>query len=263
MGYLELDGGRLHWMSEGDGPAVVFVHGGSTDLRMWDDQVPALVHTHRVIRYDVRGRGQSTPPGAPYSMAGDIVALLDHLGVASAAVIGFSTGGGVALDLAITHPDRTDAVMAIGVLLRPRDAAAETALEELNRALAERDEAQQRGDLATAVRADADVWASAHYGAARDRLMTWYLDNPYPYLTSERHERVSSMTPDALAGIRAPTLVVVGDRDVRLARLSAARLVAEIPGAELTEVAGADHHVNTSAPVGFDAVLRGFVQPRT
>lgn len=259
MGYLELGGGRLHWLSDGGGPAVVLVHGGTTDLRVWEDQVPALVHTHRVIRYDLRGRGRSTPPSAPYSMADDIVALLDHLSVASAAVIGFSTGGLIALDLAIRHQHRTDAVMTIGACLRPRDAATDAALEELNLALAEREGARRRGDIATAVRVDLDVWVSAHRGEARDRLVAWYLDNPYDHVTSDRHERISSMTPEALASIRVPTLVAVGDHDVRLARLSAARLAAEIPGAELRQFAGADHHVNTSAPAEFNAALRGFL----
>jgi pimeloyl-ACP methyl ester carboxylesterase len=79
-GYLAADDGCLHWAVAGAGPVVVAIHGGSADLRMWESLVPALAESYRVIRYDLRGLGRSEPPAAPYRMAGDVAAVLDHLG---------------------------------------------------------------------------------------------------------------------------------------------------------------------------------------
>jgi 3-oxoadipate enol-lactonase len=80
-----------------------------TDLHMWDDQVALLTRTHRVIRYDTRGHGQSSAPEGPYSfdlLVADMVAVLDHVGAAKADVMGLSLGGMTALGLGLQHPDR-------------------------------------------------------------------------------------------------------------------------------------------------------------
>jgi pimeloyl-ACP methyl ester carboxylesterase len=109
-GYLAADDGCLHWAVAGAGPVVVAIHGGSADLRMWESLVPALAESYRVIRYDLRGLGRSEPPAAPYRMAGDVAAVLDHLGEASAALVGFSTGGAIAAEFTVRrdHPETAD-----------------------------------------------------------------------------------------------------------------------------------------------------------
>src|SRR6185436_20976380 len=77
----------------GSGPAVLLVHAGVTDRRMWDPVLPALSHAFRVIRADLRGYGQTPLPGGEYADADDLDALLDALGVVDAAVVGSSMGG--------------------------------------------------------------------------------------------------------------------------------------------------------------------------
>ena len=85
----------------GAGPAVVAIHGGPADLRMRESLVPALAESYRMIRYDLRGLGRSEPPTAPYRMAGDVAAVHDHLGEASTALVGFSTGGAIAAEFTV------------------------------------------------------------------------------------------------------------------------------------------------------------------
>src|SRR5690349_14993808 len=98
-GVADVNGTRLFYEIAGAGPALVLLHGFSLDARMWDAQFAAFAQRYRVLRYDARGFGRSGVPGAEhYSHADDLHALLGHLGIAQAALIGFSLGGGIALN---------------------------------------------------------------------------------------------------------------------------------------------------------------------
>ena len=95
----------------------MLLHAGVGDRRLWDGQVDALAGQYKVIRPDLRGFGQSPLPGGPFSHVEDVRALLDHLGVERAAVVGNSFGGRVALDFALVHPERTDALVLVAAAL--------------------------------------------------------------------------------------------------------------------------------------------------
>jgi len=106
-GTLETNGARIHYEVEGSGEPVVLIHAGVANLCMWDDQAMALRDAYRVIRYDTRGFGRTETDAVEFSNRADIAALLDHLGEASAHVVGLSRGGSIALDFAIEYPGRT------------------------------------------------------------------------------------------------------------------------------------------------------------
>jgi 3-oxoadipate enol-lactonase len=107
-GVMTVPGARVAYQAAGDGPAVVLIHGFGLDLRMWDPQLPVLAARCRAVRYDCRGFGASGPldPAVPYTHAGDLIALLDHLAIADAVLVGLSFGGRVALQTALAAPDR-------------------------------------------------------------------------------------------------------------------------------------------------------------
>src|SRR5262249_42601880 len=91
-----------------DGDPVVFLHGFGLDARMWEPQFKDFERSLQVIRYDLRGFGRSSlPPTAPYAHEDDLMALLAHLGVARAHVVGLSMGGRMALRFALAYPDAT------------------------------------------------------------------------------------------------------------------------------------------------------------
>lgn len=112
-GVVEVEGGWLAWESSGEGPAVVFLHPGLWDRRVWDGQVGVFSESNHVVRYDLRGYGRSSrpEPGASYSHVDDLAALMDAVGFDSAALIGNSMGGRVAIDFALTHPARLGALV--------------------------------------------------------------------------------------------------------------------------------------------------------
>ena len=113
-----VNGTRLCYQFTGIGPPLVLLHGFTLDLRMWEAQVAAFAPYYRVLRYDLRGFGGSALPGTTtYNHADDLCALLDHLGIATAAIIGLSMGGEVALDFALAYPERVRALVLADAMI--------------------------------------------------------------------------------------------------------------------------------------------------
>ena len=111
-GWLQVPQGELSFECAGEGDAVVFLHGFGLDLRMWASQFEALQSTFRVIRYDLRGFGRSSvPPVCKYAHEDDLQALLSHLGVTSAHVVGSSMGGRMALRFAAAYPEMVQSLV--------------------------------------------------------------------------------------------------------------------------------------------------------
>jgi len=92
-GFLETNGARIYYEVDGHGPAVVLIHAGIANLRMWDDQVTALRDAYRVIRFDTRGFGRTETDAVEFSNRADVAALLDHLGERSAHPRAVTRGG--------------------------------------------------------------------------------------------------------------------------------------------------------------------------
>src|SRR5436190_2455977 len=108
-------GGGPWWVEHGGcGTPVVLLHGAGMDSRLWNFVFPELARHHVAIRYDARGLGRSTPPAQPYWDVEDLAAILDHLGIDRAALVGVSMGGETALDFALARPERVTALALIG-----------------------------------------------------------------------------------------------------------------------------------------------------
>jgi pimeloyl-ACP methyl ester carboxylesterase len=108
-GFLERDGERLYFEAIGEGPALVLTHGAGGNHAVWFQQVPRFARSRRVVLWDQRGFGRSTARGGPNNparAAADLAALLDHLAVARADLVGQSMGGWAVLALALEQPAR-------------------------------------------------------------------------------------------------------------------------------------------------------------
>ena len=257
---LERTGARLVYETAGTGPAVVLVHGFGLDLRMWDPQAGDLAARFRVVRYDCRGFGASGPfdPAVPYTHAGDLVALLDHLGAGQAVLAGLSFGGRVALQTALAAPDRVRGLVLLDAVLDgvPWDRESEAGLSEVARQV-----------RAGGVPAGRVAWlAHPLFAAARQRpdLAASLADMvaAYPgqhWLGLDPHRQVAPEPFDALEQVAVPTLVAVGDRDVPGFREMSAVLARRIPGAEYRLIAGAGHMANLEQPAAVNELLAGFL----
>lgn len=111
---IDVDGIRLQYAEAGEGPAVVFLHGLSATHANWEYTMPAFADRWRVIAPDLPGHGESAKPNAPYTIdfyAGVVRSLGRELGIREAVVVGNSLGGQIALELAISYPVWTRAIV--------------------------------------------------------------------------------------------------------------------------------------------------------
>ncbi len=104
----------IHYQVQGAGPALVLIHAGVADLRMWDDQMAAFARHFTVIRYDVRGWGRTPFPAGEASAHEDLHGLLKYLGHEKAHVLGCSNGGRIALDFTLAFPEMVDRLVLVG-----------------------------------------------------------------------------------------------------------------------------------------------------
>jgi pimeloyl-ACP methyl ester carboxylesterase len=126
MGNIRLGSLGVAVSDAGDGPPVVLLHGLACGKRMWFHQIRALHSRFRIIAYDLRGHGQTDAPhlATDYSaghLARDLVLLLDALDIPRAAIVGFSLGGGPALALAASRPERVSRLVLVDVGARADD----------------------------------------------------------------------------------------------------------------------------------------------
>jgi 3-oxoadipate enol-lactonase len=257
---LERPGARLTYEVAGDGPAVVLIHGFGLDMRMWDPQVGPLADRFRVVRYDCRGFGASGPfdPAVPYTHAGDLIALLDHLDIGDAVLAGLSFGGRVALQAALADPARIRGLALLGAVLDgvPWDPESARALDEVARRV------QEAGVLA-----GREAWlAHPLFAAARERpdlaaaLKAMVAGYPGQHWLGQDPHRETRRPIDVLEGICVPALVAVGERDVPGFREMSAVLARRIPGAAYRVVADAGHMVSMEQPAAINDLLISFVQ---
>ncbi|RUP80937.1 alpha/beta fold hydrolase [Kocuria sp. HSID17590] len=251
---------QLAYTDEGQGRAVVLLHGHGYDRSMWDAQIPVLVDQGwRVVTPDLRGFGESeVTPGIVYTeeFAADVIALLDHLGLDSVVLVGFSMAGQVALQIVATHPERVAALIVNDTVPHAEDVAgrrrrhvgADGILTGGMPAYADRvlasmiheDNVERLPEVARAVRemiaaCPAEGAAAAMRGRAERQDFT-----------------------ETLRAWRKPALVVVGDGDAFDG--GAARRMAELlPHGELAVVPRSGHTPNMENPADYDAALLRFL----
>jgi 3-oxoadipate enol-lactonase len=259
-GVLALPGARLAYQVTGDGPAVVLVHGFGLDMRMWEPQLDDLSARFRVVRYDCRGFGASGPfdPAIGYTHAGDLLALLDHLGIERAALAGLSFGGRVVMQAALAAPQRAASLILLDAVLDgvPWDPASAAALDEAAA------QAQTRGLLA-----GREAWlAHPLFAPARERpdlassLAVMVGGYPGQHWTAhDPHEESGPRPIDALEELVMPVLVAVGERDVPGFREMAAVLARRIPGAQYHVIVGAGHMINMERPAVVNELMAEFL----
>ena len=256
-GFAEVNGTRLYYEARGEGPAVVLVHGGLVDSRLWDDQMRPLARRFRVVRYDLRGFGRSAAAAEPFSHLEDLRALLDFLKVERATLVGLSLGGIIAADFTLEHPARVERLVLVGPGLRgdkqppPKDAAA--ALMAASRGAEAFADANMKRELYAAVRPG----TAAH---ARLRRMT--LDNfkALPTFGPGFIKYPEPPTAERLADIKAPTLVIIGSRDGHNLLNIADTLAKGIPGARKVVIPGPSHHPPVETPKEFNRALLDFLE---
>lgn len=259
-GVAEVNGTKLYYETAGKGPAVVLVHGGLVDSRLWDDQMKEFAKHHRVVRYDLRGFGRSAAAPQPFSHIEDLRALMDFLKIERATVVGLSLGGIIAADFALEHPERVDRLVLVGAGLRGDnqrpDKDTMKAYEAASKGIAEEFvNVTMKSGLYAAVREGTPAYA---------RLRQMMLEN---------FKAVSTFAPgflkypaqptiERLGQIKAPTLVIIGGEDAQNLKNIADTLAAGIPGARKVVIPGASHHPPVERPNEFNKAVLSFLKEK-
>lgn len=248
---VPVDGGHLHVEEVGSGTAVLLLHAGVTDRRVWDPLLPALAERHRVIRYDARGCGLSPRPTAPFSLVKDAVVVLDRLQVPAAHFVGVSQGAATSVDTALAHPGRVRTLTLVAPGLSGFD------WPELP-GYAERVAAAERGDLDAIGASQLRLWAPLSVGPdgrPLDDLAAGMLLGLAKHALDDEWDVEEPSALPRLGEITVPTLVVLGDRDVDAITAIGDLLAARIPGARRVMLAGADHLLPLRVPDQLAALL--------
>jgi pimeloyl-ACP methyl ester carboxylesterase len=254
---VDVGGARLHVEEAGTGETVTMLHGFLVDSGQWDHEFTALARDHRVLRYDARGFGRSTIEPGAYAHHDDLATVLDACGVERTALLACSGGAATALDFALAHPQRVDAMVFVGAGYWGQFAEGTPAARAFLQALGTYDvpglvdsslRAFTDGPRRRPAQVDADVRRRTQAMTARlfQRESNYW-----------RRAALDQRTPrppalERLREIAAPTLLIVGGEDQPEAIALSGRMADGIPGARLLQVQGAGHHANMEAP---DAVL--------
>jgi pimeloyl-ACP methyl ester carboxylesterase len=259
-GIVAVNGAQIAYDVAGNGPAVLLLHAGIGDRRMWDDQVPAFAEHFTVVRFDARGFGETRKPDTPFAPYEDAIGLLDHLGISRAHIVGVSMGSQTAIEATIAAPERVSALVAVA-------ARTGTLVSSALRAGWERvDELYEAGDIAGAVEYELRMWVD---GPDRDpdavdpemRERVREMNAALFTRDDEAGEEIPLDPPAAerLAEISAPTLIVYGDKDVMDVRQAAGPLAAAILGAQLAVIPDAAHLPQMERPELFNEIVLGFL----
>jgi 3-oxoadipate enol-lactonase len=239
-------------------PVVTLAHSLAATSALWDAQVPALATRYRVLRYDARGHGGSDVPPGPYTLAQlaqDLVGLLDALGIADTHVVGLSMGGCAAMTAALAFPRRIRSLILADTTSRY---ARETA-----RMWADRIHVAERVGMEPIVEPTMRIWFTDRFrerdkpAVDRVRDMVRRTD-PRGYVAAIRAIADVDLT-GALAGIRVPTLVLVGRDDPGTPVAMAEVLASRIPRAGLQVLPDAAHCSCVEAADAFNAALIAFL----
>jgi pimeloyl-ACP methyl ester carboxylesterase len=269
QGFVNVNGARLWYEDAGvsGGHAVTFVHAGICDHRQWDTQMAAFTAKYRVIRFDMRGFGQSDLPAGPVSLSQDIRGLLDALGVERTALVGCSMGGSASIDFTLSHPDRAAALVTVGAGVSGAPPELGPGEDEI---IAELEAADKAGDIERLNAAEVRLWVDGPHRTPEQvapgvRALVAEMNGANNRRGSEwEHVQPQPLDPPAagrLGEIHAPTLVIVGGDDTFNARTMADLLAADVAGARKEVMPDLTHVPNMERPDEFNQMVIEFLAP--
>jgi pimeloyl-ACP methyl ester carboxylesterase len=238
-GYAPVNNINIWYATFGEGEPVVLLHGGLANANYWGGQVRALQKQYRVIVMDSRGHGRSTRNQEPYGydrMAADVLGLMDHLKIPKAAIIGWSDGAIIGLDIAMHRPDRIAKLFAFAANSDPSGVADIAHSPVFNAYIAR---AEKEYDQLSPTK--------GQYKAFLAQITKMWETQP-------------NWTAADLQKIAVPTWIVDADHDEAIKRSNTEFMAANIPGAGLLLQPEVSHFSFLQDPVQFNKDVLHFLQ---
>jgi pimeloyl-ACP methyl ester carboxylesterase len=238
QGVAPVNGVRIWYAEFGDGEPVILLHGGLANSNYWGNQVRALQDRYKLIVMDSRGHGRSTRNDTPYSydlMASDVIGLMNFLNIRKAAVVGWSDGAIIGLDIAMKHADRLTKLFAFAANSNP-SGVAETSHSAVFNTFVARAESEY-GKLSP---------TPNEYRSSLAQIKNMWRSQP-------------NWTADQLHAITVPTWIVDGDHDEAIKRENTEFVAAHIPNAGLLLEPEVSHFSFLQDPEQFSADVLHFL----
>lgn len=261
--FADLNGTRIHYEVRGEGTAVTFIHAGIANLHMWDVQMDDFAASHRALRYDVRGWGETIWNDAPYSNHEDLCALLHHLDIEKTVLVGCSWGGKIALDFALAYPEMVTALVLVDTSLGGYEWTSQGFADKEKLSTA----ALEAGEIAQAAELEAQIWVDGRNrthpveNSVRQHALA-LIENTFT--RPEGSGEQSTLRPPALERldeIQVPVRILVGEYDWPDVHAIAELLEAKLPLAEeRTIVLETAHLPNMERPSRFNKIVLGWLE---
>lgn len=261
--FADVNGTRLHYRIDGPqddrhAPWLTFSPSLVTSLDLWQPQVAAFADRYRILRYDIRGHGESAAPPPPYSptmLAGDVIGLLDHLDIPRTHLAGISVGGMTAIEVAATCPERILSLTVSNLSAQATPAVVEGWEERI-----------------------AQVEASGMDVVVEPMLARWFTPEwraANPALETDVRHLIAPTTKEGFIGggralqqtdysgkgeaIRCPALFIGGADDAAAPTAAMREVASSFSDARLIEIAGAGHLSNFQVPEAWNRALALFI----
>ncbi len=238
-GYAPVNGIKMHYAVYGAGDPILLIHGGLANADYWANQVIALSKSHKVIVADSRGHGRSTRTADPIGydlMASDYLALLDYLKIPKTALVGWSDGGIIGIDIAMHHPERLTKLFAQAANVTTDGVKPDTMQTPTFSGFVK--DAGQRYKRISPTPGD--------YGAFVAEINKMWDSEP-------------NWTKEQLSKIRVPTAIVLGDHDEAIKRDHTEYMASAIPSAKLIILKNVSHFAMLQDPEGYTKAVLGFL----
>ena len=252
-GYVDVDGGRIFYEAAGHGPAVVMIHDGVLHRETWDAQFTVFTKGHRVIRWDRRGYGRSDSPQAKFTNIDDLSALMKALKVERASLLGCSSGGLLAIEFTLEHPEMVSSLVLVGPIVSGFGYSKHF-LSRGDRGKPSRDApVDQRIEYWTSK----DPWLMAPEStSAREKMRKLLVENPQNMTGSGSFARYPGFSAmGRLSEINVPTLIVVGESDMPDVHAHAGVIQAGIKGSRREVLTNSGHLAHLEQPDTFNTLV--------
>ena len=255
--FLDVDGSKLYYQECGTGAeAVVLIHDGVLHSAVWDDVWPAFCKEFHTIRYDRRGYGRSTPATKWYYETDDLVALLQHLKISRAILIGSSHGGEMSIDFTLEHPKLVEQLILVGAVVGGYSYSAHFIERGRQNNLP-----FEKNDIAAVLQ----NWSNDRYltaaksESARKKMRELLIANPQDFTHPDFPLSPLPALP-RLHEIHAPTLILVGDSDIPDVHAHAGAIETSIRNSRRIVVSDTGHLMYLERPEEFSRIVIQFIR---
>ena len=258
--------GEIYYERAGEGPTLVLIHSAFLDSRLWDPQMTSFTRHHSVVRYDVRGHGRSKGREGSVPDVDDLTALLNHLEVRQAFLLGNSNGAKVACDFAAGFPDRTNGLILVAggphdlEPTKEEEARFMDAFPDGEGVLVERIKA---GEREAALEMIMQLWAPQAPDEERERIRGIARDNYDALVRFLNSEGEGPKTPYPVASRlekgETPILALGGAHDMPALNMMLGRFAQNTPSARYVELPDGDHTLSVSSRPEFETNVLEFL----